>query len=295
MIPLTPAPADGPLTVLIGPPGPLRFRIAGQLHDHAALLRCLDRPAGLAPDLSVRSGLDGAALDGATVVLLTVPQVPRLAGRLRRRPRAQALAAEFSRAATDARRGGAARMIALSTVFRYDDDHDEFLVPGSPLREAAETAAAAAAEEAAHQFSGLGGDSVILRLGWCFGAGDDITDRVLSAARRGWRLIDGDPAAWLALLAPSDAARAVTAALTAAPGTYNVTDGRPVIQAALSDGLGDWAGTELHPLDDPQWGGHGVLFGPSRRIRDTGFTDLTGWRPRVSGAAGHLAALGAGG
>ena len=109
----------------------------------------------------------------------------------------------------DAREHGAARVVVLSTVFCYDDDRGLPLQPGSPTLTAAETAPAAAAEQIASLFTSLGGDSVVLRLGWTCGREEAITRQVVSAARRGWRLIDGDPGAWVAMIAEPDAARAV--------------------------------------------------------------------------------------
>jgi nucleoside-diphosphate-sugar epimerase len=118
-----------------------------------------------------------------------------------------------------------------------------------------------------------------------------MTRRVLSAARRGWRLIDADPAAWVPLIAQADAARAVRPALTVPPGTYNLTDGCPVTQGMLNDRLEAATGLALHSLDDPGWGYKGALFGRSRKITGTAFGALTGWRPRVAPAANSLAAM----
>jgi nucleoside-diphosphate-sugar epimerase len=140
-------------------------------------------------------------------------------------------------------------------------------------------------------FTGLGGESVVLRLGWTCGPGEPITRRVLSAARLGWRLVDGDPAAWVAMIAEPDAASAVLPALTVPPGIYNVTDGAPVTQGMLNTGLEAALGRPLHSLNDPGWGRDGSLFGFSRRIADARFGDLTGWRPRVAPAAGNLCDL----
>jgi hypothetical protein len=262
---------------------------------------CLDTPDRLLPALSSATA-GGNELTGATVVFVTVPRSPGLASRLRHRFRASALAARLEQAAAAARAHDAARAIVLSTVFTYDDDRGLPLHVGSPTLMAAETAPAAAAEGAARLFTSLGGDSVVLRLGWTCGREEGITRRVLAAARRGWRLIDGDPGAWLALIAEQDAARAVLPALTVPPGTYNVTDGAPVTQGRLNAALETALGRSLHSLDDPGWGCDGTLFGVSRRIADTTFGDLTGWRPqggrigREGGAwpAGHAPA-GAGG
>jgi hypothetical protein len=285
-----PVSAAAARVVLIGEPTPLRAAVALRLNIAAALLACLDTPARLAPALS-SPAVGGAGLAGATVVFVTVPRPPGLAVRLRHRFRAAALAGDFARAVTAAREHGAARVVAVSTVFRYDDDRGLPLHPGSPDLTAAETAPAAAAEQAARLFTRLGGDSVVLRLGWACGRGEAITRRVVSAARHGWRLVDGDPAAWVALIAEPDAARAVVPALTVPPGTYHVTDGCPVTQGALNARLETALGRGLHRLDDPGWGDDGALFGPSRMITDAVFADRTGWRPHHVPAAETLAAL----
>jgi hypothetical protein len=277
--------------VLIGTPSPLRSAVARELRASAALLACLGGPAHLPRALSAVTTDGGAGLGGATVVVATVPRLPGLASGLRHWCRSAALAADFSRAVTAARKHGAARIIVLSTAFRYDDDRGVALYPGSPTLTAAETAQAAAAEAGARLFSRLGGESVVLRLGWTCGREDAITRRVVSAARRGWRLVDADPAAWVPMIAEADAARAVRPALTVPPGTYNLTDGCPVTQGMLNARLEAAAGQALHGLDDPGWSYRGALFGRSRKITGTAFGALTGWRPQVAPAADSLAAM----
>ncbi len=206
-------PAQAARVVLIGVPSPLRSAVAQQLQASSALLACLDTPARLSsPAVTSANGLTGA-----TVVFVTLPRLPGLAARLRHRHRDPALAAGFEQAVTTARHHGTARVVVLSTAFRYDDDRGLPLHPGSPTLEAAETAPAGAAERAAALFTSLGGDSVVLRLGWTYSREEAITRRVLAAARRGWRLIDADPGAWVAMIAEPDAARAIRPALTVPP------------------------------------------------------------------------------
>jgi len=276
--------------VLIGAPSSLRSAVARPLRHAVPALTCLDEPAQLSVAL-LSSAAGRGALAGATVVFVTVPRPPGRGGLLRFRHQSARLAAGFEQAALAARCHGAARVIVLSTAFVYDDDRGAPLRPGAPTVTAAETSAATAAEQAARMFTGAGGDCVVLRLGWTCGAGDAITRRVLAAASRGWRLIDGDPGACVAMLAEPDAASAVEAALFAAPGTYNVTDGWPITQSALNTRLEAAAGRLLHGLDEPRWGEGGVLFGPSRKITSAAFTTLTGWRPRLTPAADSLAAM----
>jgi hypothetical protein len=280
-------PAQAARVVLIGAPSPLRSAVAQQLQASSALLASVDTPARLAsPAVTSANGLSGA-----TVVFVTLPRLPGPAARLRHRYRDPALAAGFEQAVTTARHHGAARVVVLSTAFRYDDDRGLPLHPGSPTLEAAETAPAAAAEQAATLFTSLGGDSVVLRLGWTIGPEEAITRRVLAAARRGWRLIDADPGAWVAMIAEPDAARAVRPALIVPPGTYNVTDGFPVTQDMLNARLETALGRPLHSLDELGWDADGILFGPSRKIADDTFGDLTGWQPQAAQAAESLVGL----
>jgi hypothetical protein len=277
--------------LLIGEPSPLRAAVALRLRTAAVPLACLDPPDRLVPALSSAAASGGAGLSGATVVFVTVPRPPGLATRLQHRFRAPALAGDFEQAVMDAHELGAARVVVLSTVFRYDDDCGLSLHSGSPTLAAAETAPSAAAERAARLFTSLGGDAVVLRLGWTLGREEAITRRVLSAARRGWRLIDADPGTWVAMLAEPDAAQAVLPALTVPPGTYNVTDGFPLTQGMLNERLEAAVGRTLHSLDELGWGDDGTLFGPSRRIADRTFGVLTGWRPQLTPAADGLADL----
>ena len=288
---LAPVSSKSAHVVLVGAPSPLRSAAARQLCTRNALLACLDRPADLpsaltSPAITARNGLSGAA-----VVFVTVPQTPGLSARLRHRFRAAAFAASLESAIMTARDHGAARIVVLSTTFCHDDENDLLQNLGSPTRAAAEIAPAVAAEGAARLFASLGGDSVVLRLGWTCSREEGITSSVLSAARRGWRLIDGDPGAWVAMIAEADMARAVLPALTIPAGTYNVTDGVPVTQGMLNARLEAALGRTLYSLYDPGWGCDGILFGPSRRIVDSTFGDLTGWRPNVTPVAETLAGL----
>lgn len=283
-----PVPAAAARVVLIGTPSPLRAAVARQMRARDALVACLDAPGQLAPAVSSGAIGAGRGLAGATVVFVTVPRPPGLATRLRHRLGAAAMTEGFEQAARAARRHGVRRIVVLSTVFCNDDDRGQGLDPGSPALVTAETAAAAAAEQAARVFTSLGGDSVALRLGWTWSRQEAITRRVLTAAKRGWRLIDGDPGAWVAMIAEPDAARAVWPAITVPPGGYNLTDGVPVTQAVLNAGLETALGRPLHSAYDPGWSAEGILFGPSRKVADRTFADLTGWHPHVVPAAGDI-------
>ena len=217
----TPPPVSAAATrvVLIGAPSPLRAAVAHQVRTSHAPVACLDAPGQLAPAVSSGAIGAGRGLTGATVVFVTVPRPPGLPSRLRHRFGALAVTAGFEQDAITARQHGVTRVVVLSTVFCSGDDRGRGLDPGSPALAAAETAPAVAAEQAALTFTSLGGDSVVLRLGWTWSPEEAITRRVMSAAKRGWRLIDGDPGAWVAMIAEPDAARAVLPAITIRPGS----------------------------------------------------------------------------
>ena len=124
---LPPVSAAATRVLLIGEPSPLRSAVAQQLRTNTALLACLDAKSELPPALLSAAIGGETELAGATVVFVTVPRPPGLATRLRHRFQFPALAAAFSRAVTTARRHGAARVIVLSTAFRYD--HDDGAAP----------------------------------------------------------------------------------------------------------------------------------------------------------------------
>ena len=62
-------------------------------------------------------------------------------------------------------------------------------------------------------------------------------------------------------------------------------------QGMLNARLEAALGRTLYSLDDLGWDYDSILFGPSRRIADRAFGDLTGWQPQVSPATDSLAGL----
>jgi nucleoside-diphosphate-sugar epimerase len=195
---------------------------------------------------------------------------------------------EYGSLARAARDLGADRLVVCSSAFLYADDGGRPLLASSPVVPGAETVGAHAAEEAARLFTSLGGCSVVLRLGWVFGDCDPMTAKVVSAAQKGWQLIEGRPSSWVAAIASTDAARAIHAALVMPPGTYNVSNGQPVTQGAINAVLEQATGKVLHPLYDASWGESGTLFGASRLLADHRFGELTGWLPTGTDLCHHL-------
>lgn len=272
--------------VLVGRPGQLRDEAV----SHFQAVGALTAQADEVDDLTKALGGQGRhrSSGGAAVVIVTEPCLPGLLTAFQYRWRARRLARRYAALARAVRDQGAEQLIVCSTAFLYGDDNGTSLSPLSPVEPRAETVVAAAAEKAARLFSALGGHAVVLRFGWVFGLHDPITTRALSTARKGWQLIQGRPGAWVSSINAASAVNAIDAATAAPPGTYNVSDGRPVTQAALNAALQDEAGTRLHPLYDPGWGQDSTLFGASRHLADGTFSRLTGWHPVGPDLLAHL-------
>jgi nucleoside-diphosphate-sugar epimerase len=275
--------------VLAGPAGGLREEAARYLGTTGPIIAQVEHATQLTDMFRTRAR--ARPLAGTAVVHITEPFLPGIATRLWRRHRARVLSAEYSLLASALRGLAADRLIVCSTAFLYADDGGRPLLPSSSIEPGPETVAAHAAEGAARLFTSLGGQSVILRLGWVFGDHDPITARVVSVAQKGWQLIDGQPNSWVAAVASADAATAIHAATAAPPGIYNISDGRPVTQGAINAVLEEATGTLLHPLHDASWGEPGTLFGASRLLADSHFSQFTGWRPTSPDLRRHLTAV----
>jgi nucleoside-diphosphate-sugar epimerase len=137
---------------------------------------------------------------------------------------------------------GASRYIQESLAFAYPDGGDDWLGEDVRLEPHPLQAAVLDAEAAARRFVTGAGVGVVLRFGAFYGAGSTHTQAELAAARRGWAIRPGRPDAYTPVVHLDDAARAVSIALAAPPGTYNVVDDEPLTRtghaAALAAALG---------------------------------------------------------
>lgn len=283
---VTDARADGTGYILVGRAGGLRARAARQLGTFGPILAEADLKTDFGDLIGPHTG--ARTLAGAALVIVTEPFVPGITTRFRYRHRARTLVARYSSLVRSASDVGVERLIVCSSAFLYSDDGGRPLLPSSPLEPAAETVAAHAAERAAHLFTNLGGQSVVLRFGWVFDDDDPITARVVATAQKGWQLIEGRAGSWVPAISSADVTKALCAASTASPGTYQVSDGRPITQGAVVALLEEASGRVLHPLHDPSWGEAGTLFGASRLLSDAPDTQLAGWRPAGPALGQHL-------
>lgn len=181
---------------------------------------------------------------------------------------------------------GATTVVAISSIFVGNVKRGDIRAH-SWSRARPEVAAAVAVEAAADRFTALGGNAVVIRLGWPYGAGDPTTHRIIEGAAKGWQFLDGPPEALIPTVELHDGASGIAAALQLPAGSYDLTDGCPRTQGELAAAITDGTGRALHPLFDPQWG-NGRLFGHSWPADHLPFRLATDWAPRHPDAAQHL-------
>lgn len=184
---------------------------------------------------------------------------------------------------------GARRFIQEALAFIYVDAGDEWVdedsaVDGGSFNQGVHTAEAQVA-----RFAAVGGAGVVLRFGLFHASDSDQTRQALRLARRGMAMTVGRPDAYLSIIELDDAASAVTAALDAPAGVYNVVDDQPLTRrehaAALAAALGRARPLRLPPLMAAKVGGSKTaLLARSQRVRNDRFKAATGWSPASTSA-----------
>ncbi|MBA3265531.1 MAG: NAD(P)-dependent oxidoreductase [Nocardioidaceae bacterium] len=177
---------------------------------------------------------------------------------------------------------GVRRLVQESVSFLYAAGGDEWITESSPLAVTRAVEPAAVAESNASLFGCGHRESVVLRFGNLIGD-DAMTRWRLAQARSGRAVGIGHPQGWAHVVHPSDAGSAVTAALSASPGIYNV-GAEPVRRAEMAAVFAEaarrpevgfmprfvvkLAGERLEPLTR------------SHRISADKLHQATGWKPR---------------
>jgi nucleoside-diphosphate-sugar epimerase len=228
-------------------------------------------------EASLRRAFDGAE---AVVNLLThIPSIARMgdasAWDENDRLRTEASAA-IARAATAV---GAQRLVQESIAFVYADGGDAWLDEDAPAVGGGVTTTALTAERNAREL--FDGDTVVLRFGLFMGPDSGFTVAALESARDGESSAVGPPGAFRPTVWLDDAAAAITAALRAPPGTYNVADADPLTNAEVDAALAAAVGLDaLRPHAPPD--------GPlarSQRVSSRRLREATGWAPRMRAGA----------
>ena len=89
------------------------------------------------------------------------------------------------------------------------------------------------AEHQADRFTRAGRTGVVLRFGFLYGPGDDMTLMLVDAVRRGWYPLLGAADGYSSWVTHEDAAAAIVAALDVPAGVYNVVDDQPLRRREL--------------------------------------------------------------
>ena len=177
---------------------------------------------------------------------------------------------------------GVPRIVQQSLSFVYADAGDDWIDEDALVAVTRAAEPVLVAEDHMAAFTRAGGAAVSLRLGLI--TGDDANTRwLLRRARAGRRFVVGATSSWMHVLHPEDAGTAVTAALAAPPGVYNV-GAEPVTRGDYSDVFAAvTGGPPARRL--PRWvvrvGSDKLeMLTRSQRISSQRFSDRTGWYPR---------------
>lgn len=240
-----------------------------------------------------------AAVAGHDVVVNLATHIPPFS----RAARAKAwrvndrLRREGSRNLVDAAiAAGVGRYVQESVGFLYADGGHGWISEDHPVAPSSITASALEAEAQAQRFAAAGGTAVVLRFASFYGPDSSHTADVLRFARRGWGATPGPREGYLSSISVDDAAAAVVAAATEAPGgTYNVVDDEPLTRQAFDEVLAAAVGrTHLRPV--PSFPVR--LLGDkldhvvrSQRLSNRALRDATGWEPAYRSFREGLAAL----
>lgn len=145
-----------------------------------------------------------------------------------------------------------------------------------------------AAEANAHRFSAAGGTGTVLRFGVFYGPGATHSEELLAFARRHLGMVMGSSGGYLSSIQMSDAAVAVTAALRAGAGTFNVVDNEPLTKRQYADALAAAARTTMWVRVPGRaallLGSRAASLTRSLRVSNARFRAATGWAPRYPSA-----------
>lgn len=203
--------------------------------------------------------------------------------------------AEHDRIRTEASRNlaegglaaGVGRYIQESIAFRYADGGERWVDEDTPLDSPTLARSADDAEASVARFSAGGGEGVVLRFGLFYGADSAQTGEQVRLAAAGVAPVLGPAGSYRTMIHLDDAAAAVVAALSVAPGIYNVTEDDPGTNAEIAAALGAAVGVApgvLPPAWLPKVGGANTSFlARSLRVSNRRFREATGWAPAYPG------------
>ncbi len=180
-----------------------------------------------------------------------------------------------------AREAGVRRLIQESVSFLYADAGDEWITEDSTLSVTRSLDPAAVAEANAMEFACSSRQPVVLRFGNLIG--DDAMSRWrLAQARAGRPIGLGDPHGWAHVVHPDDAGQAVSSALDAPAGVYNV-GAEPIRRDEMTRVFARAVGRDrlgFMPRLLVKVGGDRLApMTRSHRVSSDRLHEMTGWKP----------------
>ena len=252
--------------------------------DKAALVRAL---GGLpvTVDLFDAAAVRAAVVDHDGVVNLatSIPSISK-AARSKAWDVNERIRKEASNHLVDAAlAAGATRYVQESICFPYLDHGAEWIDEDHAVDHVGPFEGAASAEAAARRFGAEGGDWVVLRYAQFYAPDSTHTVAANAALRKRINPFLGAPEDYTSFIHADDAGSAVTAALLAPSGIYNVGDDEPLTRAeagaAAAAALGVKPPRALPKLLRKAVPTSGKLLMKSLRISNGRFKDATGWQP----------------
>lgn len=180
---------------------------------------------------------------------------------------------------------GVERLIRDLVTFVYADAGEHWIDEDAPVAASGAMAANLVAERHIERLATAGGASVVLRCGMFYGPDDAMSVETVRLARRGAALFVGPGSSWHSALRTDDVGPAVTAALSAPSGVYNVVDDEPLRRADLLGLLASSAKRSrlrrpagfIVPLASAA----ARVQARSQRVSTARFHEVTGWHPTV--------------
>lgn len=267
-------------------------------HDVSALARskekaeALTRAGAIAVQVSMfdTEGLV-EAFAGHDVVVNLATAIPPMRRAMRGSAWAEnnRIRTEGSRAVVDAAlAAGVSVLVQESITLTYPDHGDQWIDEDLPIEPAAGVVSIREVEANAARFTDAGRTGVVLRFGAFYGPGSSQSAQILASGRRHIGLVMGRPEGFLSSIYLSDAAAAVTAALGAPPGVYNVVDDEPLTKRNYAAAVGAAVGKRpwlMMPGRAALIGGERTAtLTRSQRVANLRFRTATDWAPHYPNA-----------
>jgi nucleoside-diphosphate-sugar epimerase len=274
-------------------------------HDVTAVVRGAERAAMIERAGARAVSLDlfdadavRRAVDGHDVICNLVTKIPPVSrmGLDRAWAENDRLRRHVSRGLVDAALAtGAQRYVQESIAFIYEDRGGEWIDEDVALRPPPHARTAVEAEGQAQRFTDGGGVGIVLRFGQFYAPGTVHMNTMLKLARRGLSPFLGPPDAYLPQIHGDDIGTALTAALAAPAGAYNVADDEPLTRAELAAVVARAVGrARLRPLPPALLrlgGAKAMMYLRSQRVSNARFKEATGWVPAFRDARQGMPAV----